>query len=188
MEPADQNLPKWVICMAGAPGVGKSSLVRRFVDNMFSHEFLPTMGVDIRKKTVEVGGQRIILMLWDLAGDDEFLLSSQAGALMQNTRIARAMGFILVADVTRRATLSEAIARHRRIVADAKAGGQPEPPFVLALNKSDVEEREILEAEVRESVPGWTVIPTSAKTGDGVELAFRTIAEIIVSRLDEDDE
>jgi len=60
------------ICMLGVFAVGKTSLVQRFVKSMFSEKYLTTVGVKIDKKTIEVKGKIVELMLWDLQGEDEF--------------------------------------------------------------------------------------------------------------------
>ena len=65
------SLKKKVV-MLGAYGVGKTSLVRRFVSNKFSDEYLSTLGVRIEKREIALGDQALELLLWDVAGDDEF--------------------------------------------------------------------------------------------------------------------
>ena len=59
------------ICMVGQFAVGKTSLVRRFVDSIFDERYLTTIGVKIDRKDVTIDGKSITLMLWDLAGEDE---------------------------------------------------------------------------------------------------------------------
>src|SRR5690606_29107021 len=59
------------ICMLGAFSVGKTSLVRRYVTGVFSDAYLTTVGVKIDKKSLDVGGRTLDLILWDLAGEDE---------------------------------------------------------------------------------------------------------------------
>ena len=56
------------ICMLGGFSVGKTSLVRRFVQSIFSETYLTTVGVKIDKKSVELPGKTVDLILWDLAG------------------------------------------------------------------------------------------------------------------------
>ena len=51
------------ICMLGAYGVGKTSLVRRYVYSIFSEKYLSTVGVKIDKKVVQVEGQEVHLLL-----------------------------------------------------------------------------------------------------------------------------
>jgi small GTP-binding protein len=59
------------IALLGAPGVGKTSLVRRFVESLFDEKYLTTIGVKVDKKTVQVRGQDVLLMIWDIAGAEE---------------------------------------------------------------------------------------------------------------------
>ena len=56
------------ICLLGAFGVGKTSLVRRFVDTIFSDAYLTTVGVKIDKKLITVGSEQMALILCDIAG------------------------------------------------------------------------------------------------------------------------
>jgi GTPase SAR1 family protein len=58
--------------MLGAYAVGKTSLVARFVRGIFSDKYLTTVGVKIDKKTIEIANREMSLILWDLAGEDEF--------------------------------------------------------------------------------------------------------------------
>ena len=58
------------ICMVGAFGVGKTSLVSRYVHSIFSEKYQTTVGVKIDKKVVQSRGAEVTLVLWDLAGED----------------------------------------------------------------------------------------------------------------------
>ncbi len=154
------------VCMLGAFAVGKTSLVARFVQSVFSERYHTTVGVKVDKKVVSVGGREIALLLWDLYGEDEF-------QPLAPTYFRGMSGFLLVADGTRRATLEKALELKERVVESVG-----EMPFVLVLNKSDlaaeweIDEREILSGAARE----WNVVRTSAKTGVGVEDAFARLA------------
>jgi len=155
------------ICMLGAFAVGKTSLVSRFVRSIFSEKYLTTVGVKIDKKVVRVRDQDVTLILWDLAGEDEFM----------QVRVSYMRGssaYLLIADGTRRSTLEKAIELNQRV--ESQLGRLP---FVLVLNKSDlVEDWEIEPGRLDEiAAKGWHVIRTSAKTGDGVEELFSAIAE-----------
>ena len=154
------------LCMLGASGVGKTSLVARFVRSIFSDTYLTTIGVKVDKKTVVVNGVDCDLMLWDLAGEDEFVT-------VQMSYLRNAHGYLLVADGTRRATLDAATLLHGRAV---EAIGKV--PFLLVLNKSDLADGwEIADDRVQSLLDqGWTVLRASAKSGAGVEAAFETIA------------
>jgi small GTP-binding protein len=150
------------ICMLGATGVGKTSLVSRFVLSMFSDTYLTTIGVKVDKKTVSVGGADITLMLWDIYGEDEF-------QTVRTSYLRGAAGYILVADGTRQRTLDTA--RELQSRAMSVVGNVP---FVLVLNKADLggEWRVDDRALWKMAEDGWTLVKTSAKTGAGVEEAF----------------
>src|SRR5215475_7350704 len=153
------------ICMLGAFAVGKTSLVTRFVDSMFSEKYHTTVGVRIDKKALLLGGKEWHLIIWDLAGEDEFLQ-------IRPSYLRGSSGYLLVADGTRRATLDAAMKIQQRVrdtIGDV--------PFVLMLNKSDLtDEWEVTERTIGAlSRMGWTWLKTSAKTGAGVEEAFLTL-------------
>jgi small GTP-binding protein len=155
------------ICMLGAFGVGKTSLVRRFVDTIFSDNYLTTVGVKLDKKTLTVGSETVNLILWDIAGEDD-------ASAVRTTYLRGSAGYVLVADGTRDSTLEVARTIHAR--AGAEIG---QVPFLLLVNKSDLRsEWTIPQSRLDElAALGWTVRPTSAKTGDSVEAAFQEIAE-----------
>lgn len=154
------------ICMLGGFSVGKTSLVRRFVESVFSETYLTTVGVKIDKKTVALPDRTVTLILWDLAGEDDI------GSLRMSY-LRGAAGYVLVADGTRPATLEVAVSLRRRVEADFGP-----LPFVLLVNKSDLEDqwavRDAEIADLRHS--GWWVDSSSARTGEGVEDAFSAIA------------
>lgn len=60
------------IIIAGSSGVGKSSLLLRFVDNVFSENLLSTIGVDFKFKTLDVNGRKVKMQIWDTAGSEAF--------------------------------------------------------------------------------------------------------------------
>jgi len=161
------------VCMLGASAVGKTSLVRRFVDRMFfSDVYVTTIGVRVDKKTLQVNGQDMTLVLWDVHGDDEF----------EKVRVStfRGMsGYLLVADGTRRHTLEEALALSNRV---AETMGKI--PGVLVLNKADLKEQWEIEPDREAALAssGWKVLRTSAKTGEAVEDAFSELAKAMLAK------
>ena len=102
------------ICMVGQFGVGKTSLVRRFVDSIFDERYLTTLGVKIDRKDVTLDDKSLTLMLWDLAGEDEL-------AQLNMSHLRGASGYILVADGSRAATLAKAVELQQRITGNAGA-------------------------------------------------------------------
>ena len=102
------------ICMVGAFGVGKTSLVSRFVHSIFSEKYQTTVGVKIDRKIVPHSAGDINLILWDLAGED-------ALTTVRPAHLKGASGYILVIDGLRRTTLEVAIDLHGRV---AGSGGR----------------------------------------------------------------
>jgi small GTP-binding protein len=144
--------------------------VARFVSSLFSDKYLTTVGVKVDKKCVVVDGQEITMVLWDIYGQDDF----------QNVRMSYlrgASGYLLVVDGTRRATLKTACDLQDTVTREVGA-----VPFVLIVNKADLIDRwEIDEASLDDlKQRGWTVVHASAKTGDGVDSAFETLARGMV--------
>src|SRR5262249_53095758 len=128
------------------------------------------VGVRIERKGVAVCGQAVEMILWDLAGEDD--VSRVRPAYLQG-----ASGCIFVADGTRPKTLE--IAEGLR---QAFGPLERKTPFVLALNKWDLQESwAILAGSVaRLKSMSWEIRETSAKTGQGVEELFQTLAERMV--------
>jgi small GTP-binding protein len=160
------------ICMLGAFATGKTSLVVQFVHSIFTDKYYTTIGVKIDKKELTIGTQDVNLVLWDLAGEDEFLQ-------VHMSYLRGSSGYLLVADGTRPATLDTARSLQKRV--EAAIG---HVPFVLMLNKSDLtagwEIGEEALANLREK--GWDIIITSARSGLGVEEAFVTLVKKILEK------
>lgn len=154
------------ICMLGGFSVGKTSLVKRYVESVFSETYLTTVGVKIDKKTVDLADRTVHLILWDLAGEDE--MSS-----LRMSYLRGAAGYMLVADGTRPATLEMALSLRRRV--EAEHGPLP---FALLLNKHDLKEQWAIGDDAVEKLRqgGWWVRSSSARTGEGVEDAFKDLA------------
>jgi small GTP-binding protein len=155
------------ICMLGGFAVGKTSLVRRYVDSIFSDKYLTTVGVKIDKRIVTVGGVEVSLILWDIAGEDDI-------SQVRTSYVRGAAGYLLVADGTRAGTIDVAQSIQRRV--EAEVG---KLPFVVLLNKRDLQSLWSVSAEHVAALEraGWTVRLTSARSGEGVEEAFQALAE-----------
>jgi small GTP-binding protein len=154
------------ICLLGGFAVGKTSLAARFMERPFTGRYLTTIGVRVDRKVVEVSGREILLLIWDLAGEDRF-------QRVEPAYLRGSSGYLLVVDGTRRRTLDEALLLHER--ARAEVGSVP---FSLLLNKADLESEWDLDqhALVRPESEGWRIFRTSALSGVGVESALQTLA------------
>jgi small GTP-binding protein len=160
------------IALLGAPGVGKTSLVRRFVESLFDDKYLTTIGVKVDKKSLRVGDDDVALMIWDIAGAEEHFS-------VPSSYVKGAAGYLLVADGTRPETLDAGVRIVEQIDRDL---GQI--PFVLVLNKHDLVEswRGDLAGDPRLQSRSLATLSSSAKTGENVDEAFQRLAAAIVSR------
>lgn len=160
------------VCMVGSFAVGKTSLVSRFVHGIFSEKYLTTVGVKIARNKLELDGRDVRLILWDLHGEDEF-------RKIRATYLRGASGILLVADGTRPET-AEAAFRLRE-VARVAAG---DIPMLCLANKADLDWTVDPSAWEEFAADGIPIVKTSAKTGDGVEAAFRRLGRWMVDGAD----
>jgi small GTP-binding protein len=155
------------VCMLGTFAVGKTSLVRRFVESVYSDKYHTTVGVKIDKKVVTIGADEVTLLLWDIEG-------SESEHDLRISYLRGASGYLLVADGTRSDTLKRALALRSRVEAAIGA-----VPFLLLINKSDLTDKWDMDAKEIAILQqqNLQVINTSAKTGHGVEEAFLALAQ-----------
>ena len=160
------------ICMLGDFAVGKTSLVRRFVEGRFEDRYLSTIGVKISRRAIQLPERMPVhLLVWDLAGSEEF-------TGVQSSYLQGASGALLVCDLTRASTLAvlETYAGRLREVNANVA-------LIIAGNKVDLEEqREVTDQNLTTlaNTINATWFVTSAKTGSGVESAFQDLASQIL--------
>ena len=165
------------ICMLGTFGVGKTSLVRRFVYSIFEEKYLSTLGVQISQKQLtdlcpgSHKADQLNLILWDLANVEKF-----TPAVRNYYR--GAAGAIIVTDLTRRETFDETRIHVREFLET-----NPDAVLIFAGNKAD------LVSEVSAGSPELQILAekydapwllTSAKTGDNVQELFEKLGEALL--------
>ena len=152
------------ILLLGLYGSGKTSVFRRYVDGVFSEEYMSTLGVNIKNKNCNLSHANVELLIWDVADTDEFYS-------MQNQYYKGTSGVFVVLDATRIESIERFGVYHAAV---QKSCGNI--PIVGLLNKSDLDPTTGLNeclAKIPESIQ---VIKTSAKTGENIENAFETLA------------
>ncbi|MCJ8280125.1 MAG: GTP-binding protein [Rivularia sp. ALOHA_DT_140] len=159
--------------------MGKTSLIRRFVDRQFSDKYLSTVGVKISRKSVEIIDSKqakninLQLLIWDIEGSTKF--KGVSSSYFQGAK-----GAIIVGDVTRPESL-ENISEH--IQAFSKVN--PQGKTVIALNKSDLIDAEYLEKyrqlySFNDKKSFVSTYPSSAKTGKNVDEIFQSLAHSMI--------
>jgi len=152
------------IIVIGDPMVGKTSLLMKFATSHFDERYIQTIGANITTKNILINGCIISMMVWDIAGQEEF-------SEMRFSYFEGANGIIIVYDITRRETLDNVDNWYRQCLKH-NIGHQP---TILVGNKNDkkserkVEKQEGLELAKKMRCPFFE---TSALTGDCVENMF----------------
>ncbi len=166
------------ILLVGDSGVGKSSLLLRFADDTFSENYILTIGVDFKVRTLKVGGKLVRLQMWDTAGQDRF-----RAICSNHNRGAHAT--ILCADITDKASYNHLsnwlteIERYaprdaQKLVVYTKSDYKQTNPDQVMVSESDMSE-----LYKKNGVP---YVSTSAKTGEGVDQAFFRLAHRLVAQ------
>lgn len=151
------------IVIVGHFGVGKTSLIRKFVHQKFSDQYLTTIGVKIDKKVVDVDGIKVKMMLWDIAGETSTMK-------IPKQYLIGAHGLIYVFDLSREETYQNIEKEIFELHKTMKAGSS-----IVLGNKSDLVDDHFIE-KLKESIPIDYII-TSAKTGANIEQSFVDLAK-----------
>eukprot|EP00696_Hemimastix_kukwesjijk_P014918 gnl/Hemi2/2997_TR1057_c0_g1_i1.p1 gnl/Hemi2/2997_TR1057_c0_g1~~gnl/Hemi2/2997_TR1057_c0_g1_i1.p1 ORF type:complete len:207 (-),score=49.37 gnl/Hemi2/2997_TR1057_c0_g1_i1:134-754(-) len=159
------------VVLLGDAGVGKSSLVLRFVTNHFKQFSESTIGASFMSKTLVVDDTAIKYQIWDTAGQEKY----QSLAPMYYRGAAAA---IVVYDITRR----ESFNTLKKWIKELKSNGPPNIVIAVAGNKSDLTDAREVETEgarayAREIEAIFAEV--SAKTDDGVHDLFVNISKIL---------
>ncbi|MFO8019178.1 MAG: Rab family GTPase [Promethearchaeia archaeon] len=164
----------------GDGGVGKTSLVTRYLQGVFTGNTTMTIGVDFHTKTLNINGTEVSLQIWDFAGEDRF-------RFLLPSYLRGANGGIFMYDITRYSSIKnfDAWLNVLRTEAEEEVKNMP---ILLVGGKSDLEQsRSISKKEGRrlmESKGLYNFIECSAKTGENVEEVFYTITKRMLERSD----
>lgn len=152
------------IVLIGHFGVGKTSLIRRFVENTFSDDYKVTIGVHISKKTISIPeDEEISLIIWDLEGQDDIKKTRPSYLLGTN-------GFIYVFDLSRPVTFENLDSELKFLKEN-----YPRTPVKVVGNKMDLVNKVYLQEYKNEFEP-YVDFFVSAKTGSKVEKLFSKLS------------
>ncbi len=158
-----QQISKKII-LIGNFGVGKTSLVRQFVHQKFSDEYLTTLGVKIDKKNVEINDTSVNMIIWDIAGE-------VSQTKVPTSYYLGSHGIIYVFDLTRPSTfqnVEDDLNYIQKLL--------PNVPICFTGNKKDLLTEEELQETIK-VIPREVNFFTSALTGESIEEMFQYIAE-----------
>ncbi|HEY3419339.1 MAG TPA: Rab family GTPase [Methanomassiliicoccales archaeon] len=157
------------VCLIGDGAVGKTSLVRRYVLDVFGDDYISTFGAKVSKKVITLGDVELTIMIWDILGQ-------KGGASMHSAYFSGANGAFMVCDNTRQDTVESLNSWFQEF--SRVAGKVPVIPLV---NKCDLIPQ-ATEDSLRSlsAVIGRDFRRTSAKTGEGVEEAFLQLGKLMV--------
>ena len=175
----DDDLMKVKVCFIGDAGVGKTSLIKRFVLDVFDDRYIATIGTKVTKKIVEVDEgsdqAKVMMLIWDIMGQKGFR------ELLREAYFFGAHGAIAVCDLTNKETLEEL-----RYWIKALTDVAGDVPIVFAGNKADLENETVVkEADLQDlaSKYGAKAFLTSAKTGQNVESMFKALGAAMASKM-----
>lgn len=159
------------LLLIGDSGVGKSCLLLRFADDTYTNDYISTIGVDFKIKTVDLDGKTVKLQIWDTAGQERF-------RTITSSYYRGAHGIIIVYDVTDQESFNNVKTWLQEIDRYGTAGVLK----LLVGNKNDLTDKKVVEYEVAKEFADSLQIPvleTSALDSSNVEEAFLTMARQI---------
>lgn len=163
------------VLTAGEGGVGKTTLLRRYVEGKFSSETKMTIGVEFFLKELMIDGQKIVLQLWDFGGQERF-------RFILESYVIGARGALLMFDLTRTITLDNidqwvTICRKH----------DPNLPILFLGSKSDLIQEICIKddyiKDFKEKFNLYDYLPISSKTGENIQLSFESLTKEILKRI-----
>ena len=181
--PVDLELVKMKVCMVGEAAVGKTSLVRRFVLDIFNEAYAATLGARVTKRELHFQGLevdkhvRVDMTLWDIMGE-RFVRDE-----LRESYLLGAQAVIAVADIARPSTL-DALS----VWVDWVRNAVGDVPVVYAVNKIDLlpelmKRPNDAEIETLFGMKDVFWFYTSAKSGQGVEDVFTAVAKQVLAEV-----
>ena len=163
------------LLLIGDSGVGKSCLLLRFADNTYTENYISTIGVDFKIRTIEINGKRIKLQLWDTAGQERF-------KTITSSYYRGAHGIIVVYDVTDQSSFDNV----KQWLNEIDRFACENVNKLLVGNKCDLSMRKVVDYKIGKEFADGMGIPfleTSAKCSTNVDVAFLSMSCDILERV-----
>ena len=164
--------------ITGEGGVGKTTLLHRYIEGRFDANTRLTIGVEFFLKEIVIDEDSILLQIWDFGGQERF-------RLLLSNYVKGAKGALLLFDLTRPLTLNTL---HEWV--NICRSDDPELPILLVGSKADLEEMIAVNEELLESLKDefnfFEYVRISSKTGENVDVVFEKIAREIINHIEKE--
>lgn len=159
------------LLIIGDSGVGKSSLLLRFADNVFSGTYITTIGVDFKIRTIDVNGERVKLQIWDTAGQERF-------RTITSTYYRGTHGVLVVYDVSS----GESFANVQRWLHEIDQNCDVVNRILVGNKDDDPDRKVVLTQDAQRFAEKMQIklFETSAKDNKNVEEMFLAITNLVL--------
>jgi len=164
------------VIVVGEAGVGKTSIIRRYVENQFSTDYKATVGVDFALKEIKNDGRSMRLQLWDIAGQERF-------SSMTHVYYKEAAAACIVFDLTDSKTFKRVDRWKNDVEEKVKLENGQTVPMLLLGNKNDMSNKEVNNEEVENYAKqnGFVgFFPVSALSNENLDKAFGTLTSSLL--------
>ena len=169
------NEYRFKLCIFGDGGVGKTTLIQRYLEGVFKATFRETVGMDFYLKKLELDGKKISLQVWDFGGEEKF-------RFLLPGAVSGANGCIFLYDITRYLTFKNLDNWLSVFNESNKEQGQTVSTILVGSKLDLVETRVVAEVDAVNfsKANGFNYIECSSKSGENVEAVFTKIAELMM--------
>ena len=167
---------RFKLCIFGDGGVGKTTLIQRYLEGMFKATFRQTVGMDFYLKKLELDGKNITLQIWDFAGEEKF-------RFLLPGAITGANGSIFLCDITRYLTFKNLVNWLNVFNESNKEQNQTVPTILVGSKLDLAENRAVAEVDAISfsKTNGFSeYIECSSKSGENVEELFIKAAKLMM--------
>ena len=174
-----EEIPELIfkVCIFGDGGVGKTTLLYRYIDRKFDKSMKMTIGADILVKKLIIENMSVTLQIWDFGGEERFRFFFQAFFRGSN-------GGIFMYDLIRKSSLMNIDKWLNEFKSHTSTAKEKQIPIILVGGKLDLQDRRVISYDkainVQKSHNLHSYIECSSKTGENVDLVFETLARAIM--------